>query len=64
MASAESGDDSIYNVCRPTTEKIYFLFFSEENLKQMFFLLLFFTRKKNDGAKLIAWVTSAPEQKK
>jgi len=32
VTSAESGDDSIYNLSRPTTKKIFFSFFQEEKL--------------------------------
>jgi len=46
VASAESGDDSIHNMSRPKTKKIFFSFlFYEEKKFNLFFLLLTFTRR-------------------
>jgi len=53
VASTESGDDSIYNMSRPTTKKLFFsfLFFQEE--KYIFFKL-FSPRHLFKGKKLFS----------
>jgi len=47
MANAESGDDSIYNMSRPTTEQFLLVIFLKIILFLNFaFLLLIFTSRK------------------
>jgi len=46
VTSAESCDDSILNLSRPTTKEFSFLFSQEEKISKFVFLLGIFTRRK------------------
>jgi len=63
-ASAESGDDSIYNIYRPTTKKILHFIFQEEKHNSIFcFILVIFTRVVYDGRSFISRMINVHFQK-